>query len=192
MKKYSLFIISCFVSINIFAENITSSATAKWQTSAFKDTSSTLVITPLSSLNFQYAEGSNSFSKEYGKFNITLMGLIGSTDFKLTSKVISDELVRFDDPSKLKVAIQWHGQELSKTQETVLISTGDGVHAGLTPLAQKEVYAGHGRDSAQADFGFSIKNAMNTTGQNTDFTQLKDGTWNGEVAVQFTATWAKP
>lgn len=192
MKKGVLLISAYVVSINIYAENITASSTAKWQGSALKDTSSALVITPLSSLNFKYTEGGKSFNKELGKFNVTLRGVIGSTDFKLTSKLISNELVRFDDPSKLSVAVNWNGKELSKSEETVLIAAGHGIRSGLSPLAKTDIYSSKDRESAQGDFGFSIKKAINAAGQDTDLSQLKDGTWNGEVAVQFTAVWVKP
>jgi hypothetical protein len=37
--------------------DVTTSATASWDASATKDTTSALVVTPLKSLNFQYAEG---------------------------------------------------------------------------------------------------------------------------------------
>ncbi|MDQ8934903.1 common pilus major fimbrillin subunit EcpA [Acinetobacter rudis] len=192
MKKVILVIIACFGSIEAIAEEVSTTAIAKWQTSAFKDTSSALVITPLSSLNFKYTEGNKSFNKELGKFNVTLKGVPGSTDFKLTSKLISDELVRFDDPSKLKVAVNWNGKELSKAEETVLISTDHSTRSGLSSLANKSAYSANNRESAEGLFGFSIKNATNTSGQNTDFSKLKDGTWNGEVAIQFTAVWIKP
>lgn len=39
-----------------------------------KDTTSMLVVTPLNSLTFQYAEGLNGFNSQDGAFDVTIQG----------------------------------------------------------------------------------------------------------------------
>ncbi len=57
MKKLLLVtsLASVFVAANAMAD-VTASATASWDATATKDTTSMLVVTPLNSLTFQYAE----------------------------------------------------------------------------------------------------------------------------------------
>lgn len=62
--------------------NVTTSATASWDASATKDVTSALVVTPLKSLNFQYAEGIKAFNAQKGAFDIT----IGASLARLTSR----------------------------------------------------------------------------------------------------------
>lgn len=58
MKKILLVasLASVFAAANATAD-VTASATASWDATATKDTKSMLVVTPLNSLTFQYAEG---------------------------------------------------------------------------------------------------------------------------------------
>lgn len=191
MKRSILGMMICLSSMSVFAENISAQSIVKWQANAVKDTSSALVVTPLSSLNFQYAEGTKSFNAQNGQFDVTIQGINGSTDFKLLSKVISNELIRADDHSKLNVTAKWNGKELSKSNDTILIDSGNGIRSGLSALADKDVYGSSNRNSAQGSFNFDIKNAVNAEGNNTKFENLKDGRWSGEVAVQFTAIWTQ-
>jgi len=73
MKKNVLAItlITMFSSIGVAqAADISAQAVATWSATAKKDTTSKLVVTPLGSLAFQYAEGINGFNSEKGLFDI--------------------------------------------------------------------------------------------------------------------------
>ncbi|MEY0544871.1 common pilus major fimbrillin subunit EcpA, partial [Providencia rettgeri] len=56
------------------ADTRTAQATATWQATAIKDTTSMLVVTPLRSLTFNYAEGQKSFNQQNGAFDIAIQG----------------------------------------------------------------------------------------------------------------------
>lgn len=73
MKKIVLagVVAAALISSNAMAD-VTTSATASWDASATKDTTSALVVTPLKSLNFQYAEGIEAFNAQKGAFDITI------------------------------------------------------------------------------------------------------------------------
>lgn len=58
---------AALISSNAMAD-VTASATASWDASATKDTTSALVVTPLKSLNFQYAEGIKAFNSPERRF----------------------------------------------------------------------------------------------------------------------------
>lgn len=165
---------------------------AKWDATAKKDTTSALVVTPMKSLNFQYAEGAKRFNSQTGAFDVTIQGQEGATDFTLTSKLINNTLSRTDDASTLDIGVSWNGESLKKDAETQLIDTANNVSAGLEGLAQSTAYAGKGRTSAQSAFEFTVESAKNDGQAVTDFEELPDGSWDGEVAVQFTATWTMP
>ena len=179
------------VATSAFAD-VTASAVAKWDATAKKDTTSVLVVTPMKSLNFQYAEGVKKFNSQTGAFDVTIEGQEGATDFALTSKLINNTSSRTDDASTLDIGVAWNGVKLTKESETQLIDTQTNVSAGLEGLAQSSAFAGKGRSSAQADFEFTVDTAKNDGAAVTDFSELPEGTWDGEVAVQFTATWTVP
>ena len=187
ISKIALLSSSILLATSTFAD-VTASATAKWDATAVKDTTSALVVTPLKSLSFQYAEGLEAFNQQNGAFDVTIKGQSGSTDFELTSKVISNTLTRTNDDSTLDVGVAWNGEKLSKTASTTLIDTANNINAGLEALSQESAYAGSERSSAQGTFAFTIDSAT-AQGANAEFKDLADGMWNGEVAVQFTANW---
>ncbi|STV79436.1 fimbrillin MatB [Klebsiella michiganensis] len=54
-----------------------------------KDTTSKLVVTPLGSLAFQYAEGVKGFNSQKGLFDVAIEGDATATAFKLTSRLIT-------------------------------------------------------------------------------------------------------
>ncbi|ENV32917.1 common pilus major fimbrillin subunit EcpA [Acinetobacter gerneri] len=172
--------------------DVSASATAKWDATAKKDTTSALVVTPLKSLNFQYAEGLEQFNTQTGAFDVTIQGQSGATDFDLTSKLITNTLTRGSDDSTLNVGVTWNGQALSKTTETTLIDTAKNINAGLEALSQSTAYAGTGRHSAQSSFEFKVDSATSDGTTVAQFKDLTDGMWDGEVAVQFNATWTTP
>ena len=192
LSKLALLSSSILLATSTFADVIASaSSTAKWDATAVKDTTSALVVTPIKSLSFQYAEGLEGFNTQNGAFDVTIQGQSGSTDFELTSKVISNTLTRTSDASTLDVGVAWNGEKLSKTTTTTLINTADNINAGLEALSQQSAYAGTERSSTQGTFVFSIDSATADGTAAAEFKELGDGMWNGEVAVQFTAVWSQ-
>jgi len=190
MKKILLVsaVAAAFVSINAMAD-ITASATASWDASATKDTTSALVVTPLKSLTFQYAEGIKAFNNQKGAFDITVEGQSGATDFTLTSQIVSNTLSRTTDASTLDVGVNWNGTALNKTTPVTMIDTANNISAGLDVLAVSTAYAGSERVSTQGNFDFSIDSATSDGSTQTEFSELTDGYWSGDVRVQFTAVW---
>lgn len=107
MKKLLLVasLVSVFAAANAMAD-VTASATASWDATATKDTTSLLVVTPLNSLTFQYAEGLNGFNTQDGAFDVTIQGQESATDFELTAQVISNTLTNASgDASTLNVGV---------------------------------------------------------------------------------------
>ncbi|HGM5492466.1 TPA: common pilus major fimbrillin subunit EcpA [Serratia fonticola] len=189
MKKIVLAgIVAALVSSNAMAD-VTASATANWDASATKDTTSALVVTPLKSLSFQYAEGIKAFNAQKGAFDITIEGQSGATDFTLTSQVVNNTLSRTTDASTLDVGVNWNGVALSKTAPTTMIDTANNISAGLDALAVSTAYAGTTRVSTQGNFDFTIDSATSDGSTAADFSDLTDGYWSGDVRVQFTAVW---
>ena len=190
MKKILLVsaVAAAVVSINAMAD-ITASATASWDASATKDTTSALVVTPLKSLTFQYAEGIKAFNNQKGAFDITVEGQSGATDFTLTSQIVSNTLSRTTDASTLDVGVNWNGTALNKTTPVTMIDTANNISAGLDVLAVSTAYAGSERVSTQGNFDFSIDSATSDGSTQTEFSELTDGYWSGDVRVQFTAVW---
>lgn len=191
MKKLTLAVLLAAslgtVSVAQAAER-TASAIASWDAKAIKDTQSMLVVTPLKSLTFNYAEGQQSFNTLDGAFDVTIAGQSGATDFKLASKVISSTLARSSDDSTLEVGVKWNGEKLSKDSEVVMIDTANGVNSGLTALTAGDAFGKSDRVSALGQFNFSIASAS-VAGAPTTYKDLTDGLWDGNVNVQFVATW---
>ncbi|WP_193015974.1 common pilus major fimbrillin subunit EcpA [Proteus sp. FME41] len=163
-------------------------AVASWDAKAIKDTKSMLVVTPLKSLVFNYAEGIKGFNTQDGAFDITIQGQEKATDFKLTSKIVTDKLTRVADDSELTVGVKWNGVALSNSTDTTMVDVAAGTSAGLDFLAQSGAYNGTERVSGQGQFTFNIASAKQA-GANAQFSDLADGYWDGDVKVQFTATW---
>ncbi|UDN35540.1 common pilus major fimbrillin subunit EcpA [Proteus vulgaris] len=170
------------------ADTRKASAVASWDAKAYKDTKSMLVVTPLKSLTFYYAEGIKAFNSQDGAFDITIQGQEKATDFKLTSKIITDKLTRASDNSELTVGVKWNGTELTNSTETTMVDVAAGTSAGLDFLAQEGAYNGKDRVSGQSQFTFNIASAK-IAGTDAKFSDLADGYWDGDVKVQFTATW---
>lgn len=193
MSTLALTTISSLFVASAFAD-VTAVATAKWDASATKDTKSALVVTPLKSLVFQYAEGIKGFNTQVGAFDVTIQGQSGATDFTLSSKLMGNTLTRSGgDGSTLDVGVAWNGQPLNKTTAVTMIDTKNNISAGLDSIALKNAYSGTGRSSAQSNFMFTVASAKDKTGADiADLSTLTDGRWDGEVAVQFTALWTAP
>lgn len=168
-------------------------ATATWKASAKKDTSSDLVVTPLGSLAFQYAEGIKGFNIIDGLFDVTVQGYNSVTDpiteFTLKAKKLSGTLNHMGGGSTVDVGVFWMGQPVASTGYTTLIDTKAGITGGnLSPLAQGFNVNGQ-RTSAQGAFSFNVDSAT-VNGSTSSFDALPDGIWSGEVNVEFIANWA--
>ncbi|WP_369310004.1 common pilus major fimbrillin subunit EcpA [Providencia rettgeri] len=170
------------------ADTRTAQATATWQATAIKDTTSMLVVTPLKSLTFNYAEGQKSFNQQNGAFDVAIQGQSGATDFKLTSKIIANTLARTTDDSTLEVGVKWNGTDLDTATDTTLISVADGITSGLDNLAADGVFNSSDRATDRGEFTFVIAKAK-MAGTAAEFKDLADGVWDGDVKVQFTANW---
>ncbi|MCE0350347.1 common pilus major fimbrillin subunit EcpA [Klebsiella pneumoniae] len=179
---------AALISSNAMAD-VTASATANWDASATKDTTSALVVTPLKSLNFQYAEGIKAFNSQKGAFDITIQGQSGATDFTLTSQIVSNTLSRTTDASTLAVGVNWNGNALNKSTPVTMIDTSNNISAGLDALAVATAFAGADRVSTQGNFDFTIDSATSDGSTAAEFKDLTDGYWSGDVRVQFNAVW---
>ena len=186
MKKIVLagVVAAALISSNAMAD-VTTSATASWDASATKDTTSALVVTPLKSLNFQYAEGIAAFNAQKGAFDITIQGQSGATDFTLTSQIVSNTT----DASTLAVGVSWNGNALNKTTPVTMIDTANNISAGLDALAVATAFAGADRVSTQGSFDFTVDSATSDGSTAAEFKDLTDGYWSGDVRVQFNAVW---
>ncbi|WP_159871832.1 MULTISPECIES: common pilus major fimbrillin subunit EcpA [unclassified Raoultella] len=172
------------------AADVTAQAVATWSATAKKDTTSKLVVTPLGSLAFQYAEGIKGFNSQKGLFDVAIKGDATATAFKLTSRLITNTLTQLDTSgSTLSVGVDYNGESVEKSTDTTMIDTANGKLGGnLSALANG--YNQAGRTTAQDGFNFSIvSGTTDGTTAVTDYSTLPEGIWSGDVSVQFDATW---
>lgn len=168
---------------------VEASAVATWQATAKKDTTSELVVTPLSSLSFQYAEGIKGFNTVNGLFDVAIKGDASATDFTLKAKKLNGTLNHLGGDSTVDVGVLWGGAPVSTTAYTPLIDTAAGITGGnLSPLANGFKNDAE-RVTAQGSFTFNIESAT-ASGTPTTFDALPDGLWSGEVNVEFVANWS--
>jgi len=172
------------------AADVSAQAVATWSATAKKDTTSKLVVTPLGSLTFQYAEGIKGFNSAKGLFDVTVEGDETATDFKLTSRLLTNTLTQLDQSgSTLKVGVEYNGEPVTTASPLVMIDTANNILGGnLSALSN--AYNQAGRTSAQDGFTFKIASGTTDgTTAATDFSALPEGIWSGDVSVQFDATW---
>ncbi len=193
MKKniIAIALVTAFSGIGIAqAADVTAQAVATWAATAKKDTTSKLVVTPLGSLSFQYAEGIKGFNSARGLFDVTVEGDETATDFKLTSRLLTNTLTQLDQSgSTLDVGVEYNGEAVTAASPLVMIDTASNILGGnLSALSN--AYNQAGRTSTQDGFTFKIINGT-TDGSTpvTDFSSLPEGIWSGDVSVQFDATW---
>lgn len=175
------------------AADVPARAFASWSASAKKDTISKLVVTPLGSLSFQYAEGIKGFNKQNGLFDVAIEGDTSATEFKLTSRLVTNTLTHYDGSgSTLSVGVSYNGEDLTTGNDVTLIDTDSNSYSGNLG-ALTNGFNTTGRSTAQDSFSFSITNGTsNGTTPVSDMSQLPEGTWSGDVSVQFDATWTTP
>ncbi len=153
---------------------------------------SELVVTPLDSLSFQYAEGIKGFNTVSGLFDVAIQGDDSATDFTLKAKKLSGTLNHLSGGSTVDVGVFWMGQPVTANAYTTLIDTAAGNTGGdLSPLASS-FNVGNATDlqrhTAQGSFTFNIESAT-ANGVAAAFDTLPDGMWTGEVNVEFVANW---
>ncbi|MDU2098877.1 MAG: common pilus major fimbrillin subunit EcpA, partial [Staphylococcus sp.] len=74
-KVIAIALVTAFAGMGVAqAADVTAQAVATWSATAKKDTSSKLVVTPLGSLAFQYAEGIKGFNSQKGLFDVAVEG----------------------------------------------------------------------------------------------------------------------
>ncbi|MEF3088828.1 common pilus major fimbrillin subunit EcpA [Raoultella scottii] len=190
LKMLAAALITTFCAGAVQAADVTAQAVATWSATAKKDTTSKLVVTPLGSLAFQYAEGIKGFNSQKGLFDVAIEGDATATDFKLTSRLITNTLTQLDTSgSTLSVGVDYNGASVEKSADTIMIDTANGVLGGnLSALSNG--YDQTGRTTAQDGFNFSIvSGTLDGTTDVTDYSTLPEGIWSGDVSVQFDATW---
>ncbi|MCV3278659.1 common pilus major fimbrillin subunit EcpA [Aeromonas hydrophila] len=162
---------------------------ATWKATAKKDTVSALVVTPLDSLSFQYAEGIKAFNTVTGLFDVAIKGDPSATDFTLKAKKLSGTLNHMNADSTVDVGVFWMGQPVTESEYTMLIDTANGITGGdLSPLANTFTDDTQ-RSAAQGSFTFNIESASANGTPDVAFETLPDGLWNGQVNVEFVANW---
>jgi hypothetical protein len=186
-KILALALLSSFSMGAVQAADTTAQAVATWSATAKKDTTSKLVVTPLGSLSFQYAEGVKGFNTQKGLFDVAVEGDSSATAFKLTSRLVSNTLTQLDGSgSTLNVGVNYFGNAVDKTSDTVLVDTLTGKSGGLSNIASN--YNQAGRFAGQDAFSIASATTDGTTPA-TDLSVLPEGIWSGDVSVQFDATW---
>lgn len=189
-KVIATALVMMFGGVGVAQADVTAQAVATWAATAKKDTSSKLVVTPLGSLAFQYAEGIKGFNTQKGLFDVAIAGDSSATAFKLTSQLLTSTLTQLDTSgSTLDVGVTYNGVAVDKNVPTVMIDTAGGVLGnGLSVLST--LYNTSARTTAQDGFNFSIiSGTSDGVTAVTDYSALPEGIWSGDVSVRFDATW---
>jgi hypothetical protein len=130
LKMLAAALVTTFCVGAVQAADVTAQAVATWSATA-KDTTSKLVVTPLGSLAFQYAEGIKGFNSQKGLFDVAIEGDATATAFKLTSRLITNTLTQLDTSgSTLNVGVDYNGVAVEKSANTVMIDTENGILGG--------------------------------------------------------------
>ncbi|MGO2106095.1 MAG: common pilus major fimbrillin subunit EcpA [Proteus vulgaris] len=184
MKKYHVLLsllLTAFTTTTTFANTSSVQTIANWHATAIKKPQSELGVTPLNALHFEVTEN-NRFNAQDGAFDITVKDAEGATDFKLTSKIISNELKNATDNSVLIVKTDWNDKTLSNNQETVILDNQKGIHHGLMPANKASEKSE--LKSLQSAFLFNVINGSQSVAS------LPEGLWEGALRIEFTSKWA--
>lgn len=168
---------------------VEATSVATWQATAKKDSTSELVVTPLSSLTFVYNEGMKDFNTVNGLFDVAIKGVASATAFTLKAKKLNGTLYHTSGDSTVDVGLVWGGLPVNTNSYSILmVSAADLTGGTLAPLLNgfKDDTQ---RTTAQSSIAFSIEKPT-TNGSPTTFDALPDGLWSGEVNVEFMATWS--
>ena len=185
MKKNRLLLgllLASFTTTATYANSTTSIQTvANWHATAVKKPQSELGVTPLNALHFELTEHDH-FDQQNGAFNITVKDIEGATDFKLTSKVISNELRNSADNSVLTVKTDWNGKTLSSYQEIVILDNLKGINKGL--VVENKASEKSELKNLQSAFLFNVITGAQPT------ISLAEGLWQGTLRLEFTSKWS--
>lgn len=190
MKKTLIAVIFAGAGISLVHAAPTSiSSVATWKATAKKESVETFEVTPLSNLNFEYSTDSKSFNSVEGLFNINMNSIIdkGSADassFNIKVKKLNGSLSHAASDSKIEVGVTWQGKPVTKTDYTTIVDTEA---SGELPAVIQDPDTGI--TYAQSTFTFSVEKAT-VDGSEVGFESLPDGTWSGDVNVEFVASWA--
>lgn len=186
MKKLSVAIVvaSLMSASTAFADTVATHV-ANWDATAIKKSKANLIVTPTNSLRFDYDVMNEGFNNQDGFFSVTIEGDATATDFMLEAKTVSNTLN--GNGSTLEVTPQWNGVNITKDAYTLLMGNNGSATetgGGLSSLGWKAT----GASSAYESFNFIVAKATQA-GVDTPFVDLNDGLWNGDVKVEFKATW---
>lgn len=184
MKNLTLLLsalFTTFIVTSAHAETSLLQTTATWHATAIKKPQSELGVTPLNSLHFEFTENQH-FNAQNGAFDITVKDIEGATDFKLSSKIISNELRNSADNSVLTVKTDWNGKTLSHTQETVILDNQKGINSGL--VVENKATEKSELKNLQSAFLFNVIKGS----QHVD--SLPEGQWEGNLRIEFTSKWS--
>ncbi|OAT45159.1 CFA/I fimbrial major subunit [Proteus hauseri ATCC 700826] len=185
MTSYLVLLLTFFVTHAVYAaEALSLQTTASWRATAVKKPQSELTITPLNALHFEFAENEKRFNSQSGSFDITVKDAEGATDFKLTSKIISNELKNPADKSVLTVNTHWNGKPLSTHNETTILDSHKGVNGGLVATNSEEEKSE--LKNMQSAFLFNLIN----NNQSAPLASLPNGSWEGSLRIEFTSKWS--
>lgn len=186
MKNFTLIITSIlavFATTTVYAETSSLQTTTSWRATAIKKPQSELGVTPLNPLHFEFADNGNQFKTQNGAFDITIKDVEGATDFKLTTKIVSNELRNTADNSVLTVNTNWNGKSLSSHNETTILDNQKGINRGLVVSNNAEKSE---LKNIQNAFLFNIMNETKTA----QLASLPDGNWEGTLRIEFTSKWS--
>ncbi|WP_193015969.1 common pilus major fimbrillin subunit EcpA [Proteus sp. FME41] len=184
MKKHHVLLsllMTAFTTTAALANTSSIQTVASWQATAVKKPQSELGVTPLNALHFEFTED-NHFNEQNGTFDITVKDMEGATDFKLTSKVISNELRNSADNSVLTVKTDWNGKTLSSHQEIVILDNPKGINKGL--VVDNKATEKSELKNLQSAFLFNIIKGSQAV------TSLPEGLWEGTLRIEFTSKWS--
>lgn len=175
------------------SEPLVAQGIASWKTTAKKDTVSKLVVTPLSSISFQYAEGIKGFNTQDGLFNVAVTGEAAATAFELTSRILSNTLIYLGNyASTLSVGVKYYGDEITSSADTVIINTQTNILGNKLSVITS-TFDRPTRTTAQDAFTFYIRSGtINGTDVAEKFSDLPEGVWLGDISMEFNATWTMP
>lgn len=163
-------------------------ASASWKATVVKDTTSTLVVTPLEEINMKYSESLKGFPVAQAKFDVAVKGMGSATNFKLTAQLGNNTLssLTAGNTSKVHLGARWKGNDISKTAQTVLVDTTDQSNNMYFGNITSDLTA----DAAQIEtMDFYFIDGLLGDGSAATAEALPDGMWTGNIDMSFKATW---
>lgn len=162
------------------------SSVATWKATAKKESVETFEVTPLSNLNFEYSAENKSFNAVEGLFNINMDGIAKNTpadvsSFNIKVKKLNGSLSHAASDSKVEIGVTWQGKPVVTTDYTTIVDEDIDFPTVIQDPDTGMTYA-------QSAFTFNVDKAT-VDGSEVGFDALPDGTWSGDVNVEFVASW---